>query len=312
GILIAGFIIILGLSILFFVEGRDMPGQLPDLSMKQPSDKADNQTIATEEAPLPIPPLLKDHNPDPNKAEFHLTAQNATKEFVPGKKTETMGYNGDYLGPVIRVRKGEEVSVKVKNKLDDVTTIHWHGLEVDGDEDGGPHSGIQPGESWSPEFKIEQPAATLWYHPHPEQQTGRQVYKGLAGLFLIEDEDSDRLDIPKEYGVDDVPLVIQDKRFNSDGSFEYDLGMRDVMNGLQGETMLVNGAVNPFLEVPRGMMRLRLLNGSNASVYELNFSTASHFIKLPVMVGFLRSRPKRTKSFLALQKEQKFLLTFLI
>src|SRR5699024_11309173 len=81
----------------------------------------------------------------------------------------------DYLGPVIRVRKGQEVSVKVKNKLDDMTTIHWHGLEVDGDEDGGPHSGIQPRESWSPEFKIEQPAATLWYHPHPEQETGKQV-----------------------------------------------------------------------------------------------------------------------------------------
>src|SRR5699024_11220851 len=103
-----------------------------------------------------------------------------------------------YLGSVMRVGKGEEVSVKVKNKLDDVTAIHWHGLEVDGDEYGGPHSGIQPGESWFPEFKIEQPAATLWYHPHPEQQTGRQVYKGLAGLVLIEAEDSDRLDIPKE------------------------------------------------------------------------------------------------------------------
>src|SRR5690625_1559413 len=191
-----------------------------------------------------------------------------------------MEYNGDYLGPVIRVRKGEEVSVKVKNKLDDVTTIHWHGLEVDGDEDGGPHSGIQPGESCSPEFKIDQPAATLWYHPHPEQQTGRQVYKGLAGLFLIEDEVSDRLDIPKEYGVDDVPLVIQDKRLNSDGSFEYDLGMRDVMNGLQGETMLVNGAVNPFLEVPGGMMRLRLLNGSNASVYVLDFGNGRAVVQI--------------------------------
>src|SRR5699024_3325579 len=79
---------------------------------------------------------------------------------------------------------------------------------------------------------------------------------------------SDLLDIPKEYGVDDVPLVLQDKRFNSDEGIDYNLGMRDVMNGLQGDTMLVNGAVNPFLEVPRGMMRLRLLNGSNASVYE--------------------------------------------
>src|SRR5699024_4515064 len=197
---------------------------------------------------------------------------NATKEFVPGKKTETMGYNGNYLGPVIRVHKGQEVSVKVKNKLDDMTTIHWHGLEVDGDEDGGPHSGIQPRESWSHEFKIEQPAATLWYHPHPEQETGKQVYKVLAGLYLIEDEVFDRLDILKEYRVDDVSLVLKDKRFDSDGRIDYDLRMRDVMIGLQGNTMLVNGAVNPFLKVPRVMVRLRLLNGSNASVYELNFN----------------------------------------
>src|SRR5699024_5063028 len=130
GILIAGFILILGVLILFFVQGRDMPGQLPDLSMKQPSDKADNQTIDTEEKALTIPQLIKDHESDQKKAEFHITAQNATKEFVPGKKTETMGYNGNYLGHVIRVRKGQEISVKVKNKLDDMTTIHWHGLEV--------------------------------------------------------------------------------------------------------------------------------------------------------------------------------------
>src|SRR5699024_2893887 len=282
----------------------------PDLSMKQPSDKADNQTIDTEEKALPIPPLLKDHDSDPNKAEFHLTAQNATKEFVPGKKTETMGYNGNYLGPVIRVRKGQEVSVKVKNKLDDMTTIHWHGLEVDGDEDGGPHSGIQPGESWSPKFKIEQPAATLWYHPHPEQETGKQVYKGLAGLFLIEDEVSERLDIPKEYGVDDVPLVLQDKRFNSDGSFDYDLGMRDVMNGLQRDTMLVNRDINACLEVPRGMMRLRLLHGSNASVYELSFSNNQSFYQIASDGGFLEEPVKMNKIVLGPAERAEIIVDF--
>src|SRR5699024_4794648 len=310
GILIAGVIIILGVLILFFVQGRDMPGQLPDLSMKQPSDNTDNQTINTKETALPIPPLLKDHDPDPGKAEFHLTAQNATKEFVPGKKTETMGYNGNYLGPVIRVHKGQEVSVKVKNKLDDMTTSHCHGLEVDGDEDGGPHSGIQPRESWSPEFKIEQPAATLWYHPHPEQETGKQVYKGLAGLFLIEDEVSDRLDIPKEYGVDDVPLVLQDKRFDSDGRIDYDLGMRDVMNGLQGNTMLVNGAVNPFLKVPRGMVRLRLLNGSNASVYELNFNNNQSFHQIASDGGFLEEPEEMDKIILGPAERAEILVDF--
>src|SRR5699024_9218446 len=123
-------------------------------------------------------------------------------------------------------------------------------------------------------------------------------------------EVSDRLDIPKEYGVDDVPLVIQDKRFNSDGSFEYDLGTRDVMNGLQGETMLVNGAVNPFLEVPRGMMRLRLLNGSNASVYELNFSNSQSFHQIASDGGFLEEPAKMWEEELGPAERAEILVDF--
>lgn len=96
GIFIAGFIIVLEGLFLFFAQGQDMPGQLPDLSMNQPSDNTDNQSIVAEESPLPIPPLLKDENPDPNKAEFQLTAKNSTKKFIAGKETKTMGYNGDY------------------------------------------------------------------------------------------------------------------------------------------------------------------------------------------------------------------------
>lgn len=288
-----------------------MPGQLPNISMNQQSDKLDNQSVVTEESPLPIPPLLNDHSNDPNRTEYHLNAQNSTKEFISGKKTKTMGYNGDYLGPVIRVRIGEEVSVKIQNDLeDDITTIHWHGLEVDGDKDGGPHSGIQPGESWTPEFKIEQPAATLWFHPHPEQQTGRQVYNGLAGLFFIEDEVSDWLDIPKDYGTNDVPLIIQDKRFNADGSFKYELGMHDVMRGLQGDTVLVNGTINPFLEVPKGMMRLRLLNGSNASVYELNLSNNQIFHQIASDGGFLEKPIEMNQLVLGPAERAEILVDF--
>ncbi|MGV3240708.1 copper oxidase, partial [Streptococcus hyovaginalis] len=146
--------------------------------------------------------------------------------------------------------------------------------------------------------------------PHPEQQTGRQVYNGLAGLFFIEDEVSDRLDIPKDYGVNDVPLIIQDKRFNSDGSFEYELGMHDVMNGLQGNTMLVNGAVNPFLEVPRGMVRLRLLNGSNASVYELNLSNNQTFYQIASDGGFLEKPSEMNNIVLGPAERAEILVDF--
>lgn len=188
-----------------------------------------NESIADGEKPLPIPPILKDENPDPDKAEFTLVAQKGSTEFLEGKATDTFGYNGDYLGPVIRVKKGDDVSVKVKNELDEATTIHWHGLEVDGENDGGPHSGIQPDTTWNPEFTIEQNAATLWYHPHLLHKTGEHVYKGLAGLFLIDDEESEKLDLPDEYGVNDIPLIVQDKQLDENGQFEYDLSMHDVM-----------------------------------------------------------------------------------
>jgi len=176
------------------------------------------------------------------------------KEFYKGKKTKTLGYNGDYLGPVIRVHNGEEVAIKVKNNLKEQTTVHWHGLLVDGNKDGGPHTGIKPGETWYPTFTIHKPAATLWYHPHLLDKTGKQVYRGLAGLLYIDDDKSDKLDIPKKYGIDDIPLIIQDRKFNKDGIFEYNLGMQDIMMGLQGNTILVNGAINPFFNAPKGKL----------------------------------------------------------
>ena len=314
GIILAGLIIIFGGYYLFFIQGlgaRTTSNLLMHPMNELDNEQTFNQPDITEKSPLPIPPLLEDKNPDPNKAEFHLVAQNATKEFITGVETETMGYNGDYLGPVIRVRNGEEVSVQVENNLEDeTTTIHWHGLEVSGDEDGGPHSGIQSGESWTPEFKIEQLAATLWYHPHPEKNTGKQVYQGLAGLFLIEDEVSDSLDIPKDYGVNDIPLIMQDKKFNEHGSFQYNLGMHDVMNGLQGDTMLVNGAIDPYLEVPKGMVRLRLLNGSNASVYELYFSDNQPFYQIASDGGFLEKPVEMNKLMLGPAERAEILVDF--
>jgi len=113
-----------------------------------------NDSFAAGEKPLPIPPILEDENPDPGKAEFSLVAQNGSMEFLEGKKTDTFGYNGDYLGPVIRVHNGDDVSIKVKNELDEATTVHWHGLEVDGGQDGGPHAGIPAGTIWKPKFQI--------------------------------------------------------------------------------------------------------------------------------------------------------------
>jgi len=237
---------------------------------------------------LPIPPILEDLNPEENKAEFELEVQYGKKEFIQGYQAETLGYNGDYLGPVIRVNRDDDVKINVINSLDEPTTVHWHGLEVPGEMDGGPHQVIEPNNSWEPYFRIDQAAATLWYHPHLLHRTGEQVYKGLAGLIYIEDEVSNKLNIPKEYGVNDIPLIIQDKRFTGTGEIPYDLTMRDLMNGFLGDTILINGAIKPKLDVKKEVVRFRLLNGSNARSYDFNFSNNTKFYQIASDGGFLR------------------------
>lgn len=231
------------------------------------TDESFNTNQFSSENQLPIPVLLEDQNPEEGKAEFTLDVQYGKTEFIEGYEADTLGYNGDYLGPVIRVNRGDEVKINVNNELADSTTVHWHGLEVIGEMDGGPHQGIAPNSTWTPEFTIDQAAATLWYHPHLLHKTGEQVYKGLAGLFYIEDEYSESLDIPKDYGVNDIPLIVQDKRFTNDGQIPYNLSMDDEMNGFMGDTVLINGAISPQLEVKNEVIRLRILNGSNARSY---------------------------------------------
>lgn len=255
--------------------------------------------VASEEDrgnPLAIPQVLEDKNPDPDKAFFELNAQYGEMEFLPGLITDTLGYNGDYLGPVLHLRKGQEVEIQVNNRLTSPTTTHWHGLDVDGDNDGGPHQGILPGESWTANFSVDQPAATIWYHPHFHHLTGDQVYRGMAGLIYIEDEQSDDLAIPKTYGQNDIPIVIQDRNFRRDGSFHYNLANVGLV---PGDTLLVNGTVDPYLEVKRELIRLRILNGSNFENYNLAFSDGRDFYFIASDGGFLEAPVKMDTLFLS-------------
>lgn len=245
---------------------------------------------------LPIPPLLENLDKTGQTAQFKMAAQLGQRTFFPGKITETAGYNGNFLGPTIRVRNGQRFKLRVDNNLAEVTTLHWHGLHLPAKWDGGPRQPIAPGTSWNPDFTIKQQAATLWYHPHAMGKTGEQVYSGLAGLFLIEDEVSDRLDIPKKYGVDDIPIVIQDRRFFSDGQFAYVQNRHEVMNGVVGNYMLVNGAMSPTLSVDNQQVRLRLLNGSNSSIYKISFS--GHPFQMIASDGGFLDRPVAMTSIL--------------
>ena len=225
--------------------------------------------MAAERRPeLPIPSLL---TPDP-RGVMNITARTG-KTVWQGKTVPTWGYNGDLLGPAIQLERGKPVTLNVRNTLPEATTVHWHGLEIPGEVDGGPQAVIAPGESRSLTFTPDQPSATCWFHPHLHGRTGYQVSKGLAGLVIVKDIAGEKLLLPKIWGVDDIPVILQDKRLSGDGSkIEYELDMMSAAVGWFGNTMLTNGAIYPQHAVPRGWLRLRMLNGCNARTLNLTTS----------------------------------------
>jgi blue copper oxidase len=218
--------------------------------------------------PLPIPPELRADA----AGTIRLDVKAGSMRFLGDRETATYGINGPYLGPAVRLRRGEKVVARVNNNISEVTTMHWHGLIIPGPADGGPHQTIPPGKWWQTELSIDQPAATLWFHPHDYPLTAGQVIRGVAGLMIIDDDESARLPLPTRWGVDDIPLIIQDRRFTPSGEFFDRMNYIAVVNGYVGDVALVNGARYPEARTARGWIRLRILNGSNARSYKLSTS----------------------------------------
>lgn len=218
---------------------------------------------------------------------FNLTMQISSKSFIDGLTTETYGFNGNYLGPTIIWEKGDWVQMNVTNQIGETSTVHWHGAHVPPEADGGHHSAIQPGETWTPYFQILDQATTMWYHPHLHERTEEHVYRGLAGAIIIRDEEEAALSLPREYGVDDIPLILQDRSFNNDGSFVFD--NQAPGPGEMGELMVVNGTLNALHEVPAQYVRFRLINGSSARVYNVGLSDGRNFQQIASDGGLLES-----------------------
>jgi blue copper oxidase len=238
---------------------------------------------------LPMPMLI---DAAKHGNTVNLKVLSGRHAFIEGKPTRTYGYSAPVLGPVIRVRRGEEVQVTVENMLDTVTTVHWHGLLAPGYNDGGPQQLIRPRQNWRPILKIDQPAATLWFHPHPHHDTARQIYMGLTGMMIVDDGSDARLNLPRTYGADDLPIILQDRSVDSDGSIGYDnndLNALDIAYGARGETIIVNGAIAPVAKVPSGLVRLRLLNAANAQNFDLRFEDRRTFHVIASDGGFLAS-----------------------
>ncbi len=223
-----------------------------------------------------------------------LTAQSTTAT-VKGNNLTVFGYQvGSLLGPIIKVNKGDNVNINFQNNLSEPTNIHWHGLKIASNMDGHPENLINAGSSFNYQFTVNQRAGMSWFHPHPHEATARQVAKGLAGFFIINDAEEAALNLPS--GALEIPIVIQDKRITS-STISYNPTLMEVMTGYFGETILVNGIASPYHEVSSKTYRLRVLNGSNARIYNLALSNNADMIVIGNDGGLLK-KPVTLKNLL--------------
>ena len=171
--------------------------------------------------------------------DIALKATPAEVPILPGNPTDVWHYQGhvikgsraslinlerSYLGPIIRTRTGQKVRIRFTNDIADKSIVHWHGLHVPADMDGHPRLVIPRGETYVYEFEVRNRAGTYWYHPHPHGMTGPQVYGGLAGIFLVSDDEEKAAGLPA--GDYDIPLVIQDRAFDNHNQLIYLSGHR--------------------------------------------------------------------------------------
>lgn len=226
--------------------------------------------------------------------DLTLTAQPAEAAILPGPATRVWRYSArvsrgpdvavtdipdSYLGPVLRVRRGDRVRVHFENRLDEPSIVHWHGLDVPERADGHPRLAVEAGQSYDYEFEVANRAGTYWYHPHPHMRTAAQAYRGMAGLLIVHDDEEDALKLPS--GDAELPCVLQDRRFDAGNQLIYPddargmQAMMQTMNGWLGDVALVNGRRLPSTPVARGTVRVRFLNGSNARIYKLAWSDGS-------------------------------------
>lgn len=240
---------------------------------------------------------------------FAMVAKAVRHALLPGKPATMLAYEVEHQGsvlhnPVLRMRTGTSLRIKFWNSINETSIIHWHGLKVDSNNDGHPHYAIVSGATYDYQFTVPNRAATYWYHPHPHHLTGKQVYHGLAGLFIVEDDDEVALQkaLDLRLGETDIPLVIQDRNFDGAGELVFKPTTEDRLHGHYGAEMLVNLTPRPHIAAATRLYRFRILNGSNARLYRLAFREGENLRDFHVIGtdGGLIERPVAVKeTFLA-------------
>ena len=243
--------------------------------------------------------------------ELALKATLSERAILPGRPTPVWMYQGrlikgdawhfaeddrSYLGPTIRVRQGQKIRIHFYNELPEDSIIHWHGLHVPAEMDGHPRDVIAPGRKFLYEFKVHNRAGTYWYHPHPHERTGPQVYGGLAGLFIVTDDEEQSLALPE--GPFDHTLVLQDRTFDENNNLVYLTHHMERMTGFLGNRVLVNGLPRYTQGVMARPYRLRILNGSNSRIYNLGWSDGRPLMVIGTDGGLLPAPVKRANVIL--------------
>ena len=285
----------------------------------------------TSSAPTARPLATNIVRPIGNDVMIDLIAAPGTANLLPGAATRVWRYQGQanggaadslqtiadsYLGPILRLQRGQNLKLRFHNQIPDASIVHWHGLSLPAAMDGHPHFAVQQGATYDYEYRILNRAGTYWYHPHPHGRTGPQAYYGLAGLLIVSDDEETALGLPS--GEFDLPLVIQDRSFDNENQLVY---VADTMNGFFGDQVLVNGQSQRTWKVQALPYRLRILNGSNARIYKLAWSdntlltvigTDGGLLEKPVQRGYITLAPgERVElwaDFSAYQPGQELLL----
>jgi len=213
---------------------------------------------------------------------FSLTIKDTIKQLRPGNQTITGSVNNNFWGPTLFFNKGDVVHLNVKNKLNDSTTIHWHGMHLPAVMDGGPHQVIPPGTLWQPYWKVSNNAGTYWYHPHLHEMTLEHLTKGIGGFIIVRDPIESSLALPRKYGIDDIPLVLTSRRYDANNQFV-------TTNTAYGDYMLSNGTPSAQINLPKQYVRLRILNAEVERGYDLGFSDNRIFYIIANDGGLLNS-----------------------
>jgi FtsP/CotA-like multicopper oxidase with cupredoxin domain len=251
---------------------------------------------------------------DPD-VEFGLVAQPDEVQLLPGRPTAVWRFAGQvlkgpadalqavpggYPGPILRVKRGQKVRIRYLNRIPQASNVHWHGLIVPERMDGHPRDVVRPGGEYVYEFEVRNRAGTYWFHPHPHGYTGTQVYGGLAGLFLVSDDEERAARLPG--GERDMSIVLADRTFDSANQLVYEAamgrGMMGGMTGFFGERILANGRSSLSFAEAGGAYRVRLLNGSNSRIYRIARSDRKPLVAIASDGGLLAAPV--TRPFLVL------------